>query len=115
MLDKILEQDNPYEALLEVHSEIEEMAELLMNHRKKLPDINTADDAIERIKNAKRVLVVSGAGLSVSSGIPDFRSPGGTLNSPYLDTLLLIISDFRSLRSNSTKVHLARSALFVRH
>lgn len=77
LLDKILEQDNPYDTLLDVHREIEEMAEMFMNHRKKLPDINTADDAIERIKNAKRVLVVSGAGVSVSSGIPDFRSPGG--------------------------------------
>ena len=79
LLEKILEQDDPYDTLLDVHGEIEEMAEMLMNHRKKLPNINTAEDAIEQIKNAKRVLVVSGAGVSVSSGIPDFRSPGGRL------------------------------------
>ncbi len=31
----------------------------------------------ELIKQAKKILVFSGAGLSTESGIPDFRSPGG--------------------------------------
>ncbi len=31
----------------------------------------------ELIREAKRILVFSGAGLSTESGIPDFRSPGG--------------------------------------
>jgi NAD-dependent deacetylase len=29
------------------------------------------------IRNADKILVFSGAGLSTESGIPDFRSPGG--------------------------------------
>ena len=32
---------------------------------------------IELIREAERILVFSGAGLSTESGIPDFRSPGG--------------------------------------
>ncbi len=31
----------------------------------------------EMIRNAKRVMVFTGAGISTESGIPDFRSPGG--------------------------------------
>lgn len=34
-------------------------------------------EAAEKIRNAQRVIAVTGAGISVESGIPDFRSPGG--------------------------------------
>lgn len=34
-------------------------------------------EAADRIRNAQRVIAVTGAGASVESGIPDFRSPGG--------------------------------------
>ena len=32
---------------------------------------------VERLRAARRILVVSGAGVSTASGIPDFRGPGG--------------------------------------
>ena len=32
---------------------------------------------VEELRNARRVLIVSGAGVSTASGIPDFRGPGG--------------------------------------
>ncbi len=32
---------------------------------------------VERIQASKRILVVTGAGVSTASGIPDFRGPGG--------------------------------------
>jgi NAD-dependent SIR2 family protein deacetylase len=39
--------------------------------------IKNLDDAAEAIRKAKNILVLTGAGISVSCGIPDFRSPGG--------------------------------------
>jgi len=32
---------------------------------------------VELIREAEKILVFTGAGLSTESGIPDFRSPGG--------------------------------------
>ncbi|WKY07981.1 hypothetical protein Q1695_007461 [Nippostrongylus brasiliensis] len=42
--------------------------------RNKLPQYNTFEDAVE---TRKRILVLTGAGVSVSCGIPDFRSKDG--------------------------------------
>ena len=40
-------------------------------------DNNLIDQAAEVIINSKLTLALTGAGISVESGIPDFRSPGG--------------------------------------
>ncbi|KAJ8022434.1 NAD-dependent protein deacetylase sirtuin-1 [Holothuria leucospilota] len=45
--------------------------------RKKLDHVNTIDDAISLLKKCNNVIVLSGAGVSVSCGIPDFRSRDG--------------------------------------
>jgi len=45
--------------------------------RKKLPDINTVEDVVGLIRRSSRILVLTGAGVSVSCGIPDFRSREG--------------------------------------
>ena len=34
-------------------------------------------DAVHALRSARKVVALSGAGISVASGIPDFRSPGG--------------------------------------
>lgn len=39
--------------------------------------IESVADAAELIRNAKRIVVLCGAGISVSCGIPDFRSANG--------------------------------------
>ncbi|KFO12723.1 NAD-dependent protein deacetylase sirtuin-1, partial [Balearica regulorum gibbericeps] len=45
--------------------------------RKKRKDINTIDDAVKLLQECKKVMVLTGAGVSVSCGIPDFRSRDG--------------------------------------
>ncbi|KAL0955144.1 hypothetical protein HGRIS_004058 [Hohenbuehelia grisea] len=45
--------------------------------REKLPQYNTIDDAVQLIKSSKRIIILTGAGISVSCGIPDFRSKDG--------------------------------------
>lgn len=45
--------------------------------RTKLADVNTIDDVVSRIRSATRIMVLCGAGVSTSCGIPDFRSEGG--------------------------------------
>ncbi|CAG8501355.1 8855_t:CDS:2 [Funneliformis caledonium] len=49
------------------------MEKLLLNQQNK-PRLL---EIIQHIKNAKNVVVIAGAGISVSGGIPDFRSPDG--------------------------------------
>ncbi|OBZ74072.1 NAD-dependent protein deacetylase hst1 [Grifola frondosa] len=48
-----------------------------LQSREKLPMYNTIDDAINLIRSSKRILILTGAGISVSCGIPDFRSRNG--------------------------------------
>ena len=45
-----------------------------LSKRIKLPQYNSIDDAVELIKKAKNIVVLTGAGISTSLGIPDFRS-----------------------------------------
>ncbi|PJF18102.1 Sirtuin family, catalytic core small domain-containing protein [Paramicrosporidium saccamoebae] len=39
--------------------------------------VSSVDDAVKLVRSAKRILVLTGAGISVSCGIPDFRSENG--------------------------------------
>ena len=40
------------------------------------PPPMTMDDVAARLRGAKKIVVMCGAGISVSAGIPDFRTPG---------------------------------------
>lgn len=45
--------------------------------RQKLKDYHTLDHAVDLLKSANNIIVLTGAGVSVSCGIPDFRSRDG--------------------------------------
>lgn len=45
--------------------------------RRKLPSVNSLQDVVDLIDRSKKIIVLTGAGISVSSGIPDFRSRDG--------------------------------------
>ncbi|XP_054166819.1 NAD-dependent protein deacetylase sirtuin-1-like isoform X2 [Oppia nitens] len=45
--------------------------------RRKLVNYNTIDDCVKLINKCNRIVVLTGAGVSVSCGIPDFRSRDG--------------------------------------
>lgn len=63
-----------------------------LGKRIKLTDFNTVDDAIELLQRSRNIVVLTGAGISTSLGIPDFRSEKTGLYS-QLSKLDLDISD----------------------
>ncbi|KAK5120517.1 hypothetical protein LTR85_006172 [Meristemomyces frigidus] len=46
------------------------------NKRQKLAQYNTIDDAAKLLRTSHNIMVITGAGISTSLGIPDFRSKG---------------------------------------
>lgn len=52
-----------------------------LSRRIKLPQYNSVDDAVDLIKKSSNIILITGAGISTSLGIPDFRSKGTGLYS----------------------------------
>lgn len=63
-----------------------------LQKRVKLTDYNSVDDAVHLIQRARNVVVLTGAGISTSLGIPDFRSKSTGLYS-QLEKMGLGIND----------------------
>jgi NAD-dependent SIR2 family protein deacetylase len=55
----------------------EQAGEAKRMRRAKLPKYNSLDDVCHLLKERRKILVLTGAGVSVSAGIPDFRSKDG--------------------------------------
>ncbi|XP_021936542.1 NAD-dependent protein deacetylase sirtuin-1 isoform X2 [Zootermopsis nevadensis] len=53
--------------------------------RQKLRHINTLVDVVRLLKGANKIIVLTGAGVSVSCGIPDFRSRNGIYSRLAID------------------------------
>jgi len=53
------------------------LTDMFMIQREKLKDFNTIEQCVDLISNSKNIIVLTGAGCSVSCGIPDFRSRDG--------------------------------------
>ncbi len=53
------------------------LSDMFMIQREKLKEFNTIEQCVDLILNSNNIVVLTGAGCSVSCGIPDFRSRDG--------------------------------------
>ncbi|GAA5832524.1 hypothetical protein JCM11251_001358 [Rhodosporidiobolus azoricus] len=49
----------------------------VLRNREKLEAFNSPEDVVSLIRRSRKILILTGAGVSTSCGIPDFRSPTG--------------------------------------
>ncbi|KAK4049131.1 NAD-dependent histone deacetylase sir2 [Microbotryomycetes sp. JL201] len=49
----------------------------VLRQRERRQDLNSVDDVVDLIRKSKNIVLLTGAGVSTSCGIPDFRSPTG--------------------------------------
>jgi NAD+-dependent protein deacetylase SIR2 len=66
--------DPPSSALI---SRLKKAIAVDMGNRIKLHKYNSVNDAVALLRDAKNIMVITGAGISTSLEIPDFRSRGG--------------------------------------
>ena len=55
--------------------------------RTQLEHLRTVEDVVLLLQRCRRLIVITGAGISVNCGIPDFRSPNGIYNTVDCEAL----------------------------
>ena len=55
--------------------------------RTQLEHVRTVEDVVLLLQRCRRLIVITGAGISVNCGIPDFRSPNGIYNTVDCEAL----------------------------
>ncbi|KAF9987760.1 NAD-dependent histone deacetylase sir2 [Mortierella antarctica] len=55
----------------------ERLQYLMARGRRRLPHVHSLKHVADLLRNSKNIMILTGAGVSVSCGIPDFRSPNG--------------------------------------
>lgn len=68
---------------------------LLSMPRPRLPTTTTLPEVLTALRDASRIMVLVGAGISVSCGVPDFRSEGGLYS--LVESLGLALDDPQEL------------------
>ena len=63
--------------------------------RPRLPTTTTLPEVLTALRDASRIMVLVGAGISVSCGVPDFRSEGGLYS--LVESLGLALDDPQEL------------------
>lgn len=72
-ISKFSEKDNLIELIKILHRAMKRVISM----RTRLDDVYSVDHVLDKIKSANRILLITGAGISTSLGIPDFRSSQG--------------------------------------
>ncbi|KAL9938369.1 hypothetical protein V8E36_002992 [Tilletia maclaganii] len=70
----LLDQDVPDVKLIPV---LKSALSRILRKRQRLTQYSTPNDVVKLLQNARKIIILSGAGISVSVGIPDFRSMDG--------------------------------------
>ncbi|VEU22942.1 DEKNAAC104091 [Brettanomyces naardenensis] len=76
-VEKLRKAKNQQEFLHRCIVYLREAINRVLRSRTRLPNFHTLDDVCEALKKAKNILILTGAGISTSLGIPDFRSSTG--------------------------------------
>ncbi|CDK27865.1 unnamed protein product [Kuraishia capsulata CBS 1993] len=70
--------DNDEDVLIGLSTQYLQLAmSKVLSARRRIPSYNTIEQFVETLEKAQNVLVLTGAGISTSLGIPDFRSSQG--------------------------------------
>jgi len=75
--DSQMDNDELWNVMLSMGTRLLQLQAQRIPQRAKLQHVNTIEDVIGLLQKCTNIVVLTGAGISVSCGIPDFRSENG--------------------------------------